>query len=338
MHCWHRPCPILLHVAQPCSPAYKCVLMPSPQTSTSQPSFRSPSLRSTRPPTVDMGGPLARPILGGPAVFHNDVRYPSWSVKQVHESRPIQPGEAHLFLDIYENMMDLCGDGSYSALLAACALVCSEWLRRARINLYAHIKLTCYEDCIILLQTLRGPTAALARDTQELIIKPTSRGSSYLPYILLAPYLPSLHSLTFGTEVVLKRYPPIYCNVGMQFKQVTRVTLHNSRFRDFAELFRFVWSFPDLEELAITRWTWTDVQWTDPRAEELGRNYLATLLASLETRREPCSRLTSLCLLPGSWRISSQLFTVSAAFGDPNHLAHLSCTLRTLDEWIDSGK
>ncbi|KAI0747123.1 hypothetical protein C8Q80DRAFT_822418 [Daedaleopsis nitida] len=145
--------------------------------------------------------------------------------------------------------MDVCGDGSCSAFLAACALVSSDWLPCARLNLYRNIQLARYDNVILLLRTLKD-NAALARHTQILIISPTSVDSSYLPFALLSPYLPNLRTLIIGAHTAWDRYPPIYHTIGTHFEQITHLTLSND-YRSLLDMLRLIWSFRNLERFYL---------------------------------------------------------------------------------------
>lgn len=216
---------------------------------------------------------------------------------------PSIPGQSsngpQLCLDIFENVIDMCGEGSHCALLAACALVSSDCLPRARANLYRHLRLTCYQDCILLLETLRSHPS-LANHTQGLIIDPTSEDSAFIPYILLSPFIPSLHTLTLGVNTTWKAYPPLYTYiVGAQFTQVTRVTLLNHRTHIYTTtLFRFVWSFPNLQELIIRPGgRWVREKSIQPWHTDGIKKLVNGLSLSTSSRhRDFWPRLTSLCL------------------------------------------
>ena len=194
-----------------------------------------------------------------------------------------------LFIDVYEHIMDMLGEQHDCASLAACALVSRDWLPRARLNLYRHVRLVDGENLEQFLSTIRAhPT--YAQYTEDLEIAPHPSQEEYIGFMLLSPHVRTLSGLLLGPNVKWKEYPPRYHALGRHaFSAVTRLTL-SVQFPTIADLYRVVWSFLNITKCSINADNPVAAKPTEPPRTALTEE-------SSQTRsKPPCSKLSELAI------------------------------------------
>ena len=184
-------------------------------------------------------------------------------------------------IQVCETVIDLCERTleGYATLLA-CALTCTAWLPRSRLNLYHSVKIIGPSKLELLLQTLRAHRY-LCDFVRELEVGADAE-EPYVPFA--QPFM--THNLRRLERVTLwvdwDGYPP-------QFQRfVAHLRIRTLRlfgtFRSTRELFQLVWALKDLRSLVLDCTVRNDVS---------AFGYVA--VACL--RRAPlCSSLTELSL------------------------------------------
>ncbi len=184
-------------------------------------------------------------------------------------------------IKVCENIMDSC-DWSFVdyTTLRSCALTCTAWLPRTRLNLYHSVKLIGPRKLELLLRTLRAHRylCSFVRDLEV----GSSAEQPYVPFaqLFIVQNLRHLERLTLWLD--WDGYPPHF------HKFVAQLRLRALRlfgiFRTTRSLLQLVWALKDLRSLVVDCTVRSDVcgaEWAIGRSRRLS---LCSSLTDLSLR------------------------------------------------------
>ena len=151
-------------------------------------------------------------------------------------------------LEILEIAIDMLGRGTGSyASLCACALTCTDWLPRSRLNLYYDVTLSDDEALSLFVRTLshNPPLGLLVRQ----FCVGSSAHASYLSFAqgILVRCMRNLRSLTLWVD--WHNYPPKFHQL---VSQLPIKELHLQReFQSIGRLFQLLWVLSGLESVNL---------------------------------------------------------------------------------------
>ncbi|PIL32573.1 hypothetical protein GSI_05276 [Ganoderma sinense ZZ0214-1] len=195
--------------------------------------------------------------------------------------------------DIYENIIDFCGDEDFLRdrykTLCSCALTCKAWHQRSKENLFRRVRFRQPEQVELFVRTLVD-SPGVSTLVHDLHVTP--RNAHEHPFFDFAQSA-IVHTLTSLRNLQIRQFdwtaqPSDYCDSLRSFTTVTSLEVANVMFANARDFVLLVQSLPALATLSCGLNRFKE-PWTKEDSESIW-------VVGDEEKPGPCSNLTSVVL------------------------------------------